>query len=38
MLRDIFFLAIGFGAGWITFNRPQWATNAIEWLKSKFRK
>lgn len=28
-------LALGFVAGWIFFKRPQWATDAIEWLKGK---
>lgn len=28
-------LAIGFLAGWILFKRPEWATNAINWIKGK---
>ena len=38
MLRDAVFLIIGFGIGWITFERPQWATDAWLWLKAKFKK
>ena len=26
---------IGFVAGWIIFKRPQWATDAIAWLRAK---
>lgn len=27
--------ALGFVAGWVVFERPQWATDAFTWLKSK---
>lgn len=37
MLRDAIFLLIGFGIGWIAFERPQWATDAWQWLKHKIR-
>lgn len=35
MLRDAIFLAIGFGIGWIVFERPQWATDVWQWIKHK---
>ncbi len=38
MLRDAVMLAIGFGVGWIFLQRPQWATDAYSWIKSKFQK
>lgn len=28
-------LVLGFVAGWVFVKRPQWATDAIEWLKRK---
>jgi len=28
-------LIIGFGIGWIVFQRPQWATNLLAKIKSK---
>lgn len=28
-------LLIGFGIGWLVFNRPQWATDLIEKIKGK---
>lgn len=35
MLRDAIMLLIGFGIGWIVFERPQWATAAWQWIKDK---
>jgi len=26
---------IGFLAGWIVFKRPEWASKAVTWIKSK---
>ena len=36
MFNILIGLAIGFVIGLIAFERPQWATDAIVWLKSKF--
>jgi hypothetical protein len=35
-MRDLFMIGIGFVGGWIFFKRPQWATDALAWVKSKF--
>jgi len=35
MLRDAAMLGIGFVGGWIFFQRPQWATDAWQWVKHK---
>lgn len=35
MLRDAIMLLIGVGIGWIIFDRPQWASNAWQWIKDK---
>jgi hypothetical protein len=35
MLRDAIMLAIGVGIGWILFERPQWVSDAWQWIKHK---
>lgn len=35
MLRDAIMLIVGIGIGWIIFERPQWATDAWQWIKQK---
>jgi hypothetical protein len=31
----LIWIALGFVIGWVVFQRPQWATNLINWIKTK---
>lgn len=36
MMGFVFGVIVGVVVGWIMFERPQWATDAVVWLKGKF--